>query len=127
MCNQPLEMTVEEIITIENQLIEAIKTSDVNSLDRMLHDDLLFIAPNGQTVTKEIDLASHRSGQMEVEQLIANFENVKVMGDNAVVIVVYNTKGKMLGTLIEGQFRYIRVWKMFPDGLKVVAGSCFKI
>ena len=127
MCNQPLEMTVEEIITIENQLIEAIKTSDVTLLDNMLHDDLLFIAPNGQTVTKEMDLASHRSGQMEVEQLIANFENVKVMGDNAVVIVVYNTKGKMLGTPIEGQFRYIRVWKMFADGLKVVAGSCFKI
>ncbi len=120
-------MTAEDIITIENQLIEAIKTSDLNSLDRMLHDDLLFIAPNGQTVTKEMDLASHRSGQMEVEQLIASYESVKVLGDNAVVVVVYNTKGKMLGTPIEGQFRYIRVWKMFPDGLKVVAGSCFKI
>lgn len=120
-------MTAEEIITIENQLIEAIKTSDLNSLHRMLHDDLLFIAPNGQTVTKEMDLASHRSGQMEVELLIASYENVKVLGDNAVVVVVYNTKGKMLGTPIEGQFRYIRVWKMFPDGLKVVAGSCFKI
>ena len=57
-------MTAEEIITIENQLIEAIKTSDVTLLDNMLHDDLLFIAPNGQTVTKEMDLASHRSGQM---------------------------------------------------------------
>lgn len=120
-------MTAEEIITIENQLIEAIKTSDINSLDRMLHDELLFIAPNGQTVTKEMDLASHRSGQMEVEQLIAHFESVKILGDNAVVVVVYNTKGKMLGTPIEGQFRYIRVWKMFADGLKVVAGSCFKI
>lgn len=120
-------MTAEDIIKIENQLIEAIKTSDVTLLDHMLHDDLLFIAPNGQTVTKEMDLASHRSGQMEVEQLIASYESVKVMGDNAVVVVVYNTKGKMLGTPIEGQFRYIRVWKMFPHGLKVVAGSCFKI
>ncbi|MCE2998134.1 MAG: nuclear transport factor 2 family protein [Cyclobacteriaceae bacterium] len=120
-------MAAEEIIGIENQLIEAIKTSDVTMLDRMLHNDLLFIAPNGQAVTKEMDLASHRSGQMEVEQLIANFESVKIMGDNAVVVVVYNTKGKMLGTPIEGQFRYLRVWKMFPDGLKVVAGSCFKI
>ncbi len=120
-------MTESEIIEIENQLVEAIKTSDVNLLDCMLHDDLLFIAPNGQTVTKEMDLASHRSGHMEVEQLIANFESVKIIGDNAVVVVVYNTKGKMLGTPIEGQFRYLRVWKMFADGLKVIAGSCFKI
>ncbi len=120
-------MRTEEIIEIENQLIEAIKTSDVNSLDRVLHDDLLFIAPNGQVVTKEMDLASHRSGQMQVEQLIAHFESTKIIGDNAIVVVVYNTKGKMLGTSIEGQFRYIRVWKKFTDGLKVIAGSCFSI
>jgi ketosteroid isomerase-like protein len=120
-------MKKEEIIEIENKLIQGIKTSDVKLLDKILHDDLLFIAPNGQTVTKEMDLASHRAGEMEVEQLLANFEDVKIIGDNAVVVVVYDTKGKMLGNPIQGQFRYIRVWKMFTDGLKVIGGSCFKV
>lgn len=120
-------MKKAEIIEIEKRLIQGTKTSDINLLDKILHDDLLFIAPNGQTVTKEMDLASHRSGEMEVVELIASFEDIKIIGDNAVVVVVYDTKGKMLGNPIQGQFRYIRVWKMFADGLKVIGGSCFKV
>jgi ketosteroid isomerase-like protein len=120
-------MKKEEIIEIENELIRGIKTSDLELLDKILHDDLLFIAPNGQTVTKEMDLASHRTGEMEVEQLIANFEDIKIIGDNAIVVVVYDTKGTMSGNPIQGQFRYIRIWKMFADGLKVIGGSCFKV
>ena len=91
-------MREEEIIEIENKLIDGIKTSDIELLDKILHDDLLFIAPNGQTVTKEMDLASHRSGEMEVEQLIANFEDIKIIGDNAIVVVVYVYKN-FYGTL----------------------------
>lgn len=120
-------MRKEEIIEMENKLIQGIKTSDVPLLDKILHDDLLFIAPHGQVVTKEMDLASHKSGEMEVEQLNAHFEDIKIIGDNAIVVVVYDTKGKMLGNSIQGQFRYIRVWKMFADGLKVIGGSCFKV
>jgi ketosteroid isomerase-like protein len=120
-------MVKEEIIEIENQLIKAIKASDVEFLHKILHNDLLFIAPTGQTITKEIDLASHRAGHMVVETLTPTFEEVKIIGDNAIVIVVYDTKGTMLGSPIQGQFRYSRIWKMFADGLKVIGGSCFKI
>ncbi|WP_199200251.1 nuclear transport factor 2 family protein [Adhaeribacter arboris] len=112
---------------MENKLLQGIKSSDVELLDQMLHDDLLFITPNGQVVTKEMDLASHKAGEMEVEHLLATFEDVKIIGDNAIVVVVYDTKGKMLGNPIQGQFRYIRVWKMFTDGLKVIGGSCFQV
>jgi len=96
-------------------------------LEKILHDDLLFIAPNGQMVNKQMDLTAHRSGEMEVEQLTANFERINIMGDNAVVVVVYNTKGRMLGKAIQGQFRYIRIWKMFADGPKVIGGSCCQV
>lgn len=120
-------MRKEEIIEIENHLIQGIKTSDITLLDKILHNDLLFITPNGQAITKEMDLASHSAGEMEIEQLTATFEDVKIIGDNAVVVVVYDTKGKVLGNPIQGQFRYIRIWKMFSDGLKVIGGSCFKV
>ena len=88
---------------------------------------ILFTAPNEQTITKQIDLASHRSGDMEVEQLIADFENIKIFGENVIVVVVDNTKGTMLGNPIQGQFHYIRIWKMFTDGLKIIGGSCLKV
>ncbi len=116
-----------DIIEIENQLIQGIKTSDVKLLDKLLHDDLLFIAPNGKTVTKEMDLASHRAGDMVVNELISKIEEINIIGDNAIVVVVYDTKGTMLGNTMQGQFRYIRIWKMFHDGIKIIGGSCLKV
>lgn len=124
---QSTTMKREEIIEIEKILVRGIKTSDIDLLDKLLHDDLLFIAPNGQTVTKEMDLAAHRAGQMKVEELVISFEEIKIIGDNAVAVVVYHTKGTMLGNPIQGSFRYIRIWKQFSDGLRVIGGSCFLV
>ncbi|WP_210489133.1 nuclear transport factor 2 family protein [Rufibacter aurantiacus] len=112
---------------MEERLIEGIKDSDIKFLEKSLHKDLLFLAPNGQIITKEMDLASHRAGEMEVEQLIPTFEQVRIIGDTALAVVVYDTKGTMLGNPIQGKFRYFRVWKQFPDGLKVMGGRCIKL
>lgn len=112
------------ILEIESDLIAALKTNDVGFFDRALHADLIFLAPNGQIVTKQMDLDSHVRGDMVVEYLIPSVEDVKISGDIATVVVVYDTKGSMLGSPIQGKFRYIRVWKEFGDGLKVIAGGC---
>ena len=122
-----MEINREAIIELENKLIIGIKASDVKLLDTLLHDDLLFVLPNGQTITKEMDLASHSAGEMIVEELSPTIENIKIIGDTAVVVVVYDTKGSMLGQPIQGRFRYIRIWKLFSDGIKVIGGSCFQI
>jgi hypothetical protein len=74
-----------------------------------------------------MDLSSHRAGEMVVDEIIPTVEEIKIVDDTAIVVIVYNTKGKMLGNPIEGRFRYIRIWKQFSDGLKVIGGSCFKL
>lgn len=116
----------KEIIEVELRLIEAIRNSNLSFLERVLHDDLLFLAPNGQVVTKAMDLASHRAGDMVVERIDPTFEQIQLMGDTAIAIVVYDTRGVMLGNPIEGKFRYIRVWKKAP-ALQVIAGSCLML
>jgi ketosteroid isomerase-like protein len=122
-----MELTKKEIIKLEYRLIEAIKTSDINFIENALHDDLLFIAPNGQVVTKEMDLASHKSGEMTVEQLIPKFEEFAIIGHTAISIVSYDTKGTMLGQPISGRFRYIRTWKVFKDDIKIISGACLQV
>lgn len=117
----------EDILAIENKLIDGIKNSDVAFLDSVLHDELVFIAPNGQVITKQMDLASHKAKEMIVEHLVPTFEAVNILGNTATVIVVYDTKGTMLGNPIEGKFRYLRVWQLFDDGLKVIGGCCFQL
>lgn len=122
-----MKLIKEEIIKLEHKLIEAIKTSDIDFIENVLHHDLLFLAPNGQIVTKEMDLTSHKSKQMTVERLIPNFEDFNIIGDTAISIVVYDTKGIMLGQPISGQFRYIRNWKVFNADIKIVSGACLQI
>jgi ketosteroid isomerase-like protein len=122
-----MKLVKEEIIKLEYQLIEAIKTNDIGFIENILHDDLLFLAPNGQIITKAMDLASHKSGEMTVKELIAKIEDVKIVGDTAIVIVVYDTKGTLLGRPISGQFRYIRTWKFFTVGIKIISGACLQV
>ncbi|MFC5284473.1 nuclear transport factor 2 family protein [Pedobacter alpinus] len=117
----------EQINALEHQLIDAIKASDIKFLEKHLHNDLLFIAPNGQTITKEIDLMSHRSKQMKVESIAAFFEDIKVVGDTVIVLVAYQTSGVMLGNPINGRFKYIRFWKKCREDFKIIGGSCYQV
>jgi hypothetical protein len=115
------------VLEAEYKLIEGIRNGDVGFLSGILHDELLFLAPGGQVVTKRMDLDSHGRGDMVVESLLPTFEEIKILDDTATVIVVYETKGSMLGNPIHGRFRYIRIWKQFGDGLKVIAGGCMML
>jgi ketosteroid isomerase-like protein len=125
--NDVNRITREQIVEAENKLLEAIKISDVSTLDKMLHDDLLFITPDGQTVTKRMDLDSHRAGTMVVEEITSTIEIINLIENTAVSTVIYQTKGKMLGKPIAGKFKYIRVWRLFDETWKVIGGSCTQI
>ena len=46
----------------ERALQAAMLASDVDELDRLLHPELLAVAPDGQMIDKPGDLASHQSG-----------------------------------------------------------------
>lgn len=119
-----MAISQDSILEAERGLIEGIKKGDILYLDRILHEDLLFVAPNGMVITKQMDLDSHRRGDMVVDALVPTFEEIRILGDTATVVVVYDTKGTMLGNPIQGRFRYIRMWKEFGDGPRIVGGAC---
>jgi len=112
------------IIDAENELLNAIKIANVLSLDQLLHDDLLFNLPDGQTITKEFDLNAYRSGKMKIDLLEVSDRIINVIDDSAVVCVTVLLKGTYENQPLDGSFRYVRVWKKFDDSLKVIAGSC---
>ncbi|MGJ1446058.1 nuclear transport factor 2 family protein [Sphingobacterium spiritivorum] len=116
-----------KILHIENQLREAMQKSDVGILDQLLHDDLLFVLSDGEVITKEMDLETHRSGNLVLEEITSSIDSVKQIGENVVVTLSSKIKGKMLEQYFEGNFRYLRVWKIFDGQLKVIAGSCVAI
>ena len=117
----------QKILEIEMQLLEAMKKSDVNVLDQLLHEDLLFVLPNGAVITKQMDLETHKSGNLVFEEIKSSIDSIKQIGDNVVVTLSSKLSGKMLEENFEGNFRYMRVWKIFDGQLKVIAGSCVTI
>ena len=122
-----LLLTEQKILEIENQLREAMKKSDVEILEQLLHDDLLFVLPSGEVITKKTDLETHQSGNLVLEEITSSMDSIKQIDENVVVTLSSNLKGKMLEQNFEGNFRYLRVWKMFDGQLKVIAGSCVAV
>src|SRR4051812_14389023 len=87
----------EQVIQAENLLIAAIKASNIEALEWLLHDELLFITPGGQAITKKMDLDSHRSGTMVVDEIDPEIETINIIGDTAVITIAIAAKGSMLG------------------------------
>ncbi|MCD0455774.1 nuclear transport factor 2 family protein [Chryseobacterium sp. LC2016-27] len=121
------EITRENVVEAENMLFSAQLVSNVEILDQLLHDDLLAVAPTGEIITKEMDLNSHKAKTMIIENASIEIDDIKTTGDTALSIVTMTAKGKMMGTPLEGRFRYFRVWKRFDDKLKIIGASFMQL
>jgi hypothetical protein len=117
------KLTANSILEQENKLYSAIKDGNITALDQLLHDDLLFILPSGETITKEIDLNTYRDGALKVDELLPEIENLNIIDDMAVITLNMKLNGKFNDVPFEANFRYIRFWKKFGDEIRVVGGS----
>lgn len=115
------------IIVAEKEILTAMKNCDVQKLDKLLHKNLLFNLPNGQTITKALDLETYRSGSMKIKEISSSEEQTTIIGDNAIVTVTIKMKGIYFNHILDGKYRFIRVWKLFNNSWKVIAGSSIKL
>ena len=116
-----------EIVARENALLKAMTTNDVALLDDLLHDDLLFNGPDGQTGTKALDLANYRSGGVQFRRADASDRLISAIGDDVVVAVTVHLEGSYLGIRADGRYRYLRVWKHIDGAWRVIGGSVVSI
>ncbi|MDR0265495.1 MAG: nuclear transport factor 2 family protein [Sphingobacterium sp.] len=121
------KITKEEIAEAENQLFLAQLASNVDALDLLLYDHLVAVAPDGQMLTKEMDLNAHRSKAMIIENASTEIDEIRIIGDTALSVITMTAKGKVMGAPLEGKFRYFRVWKRIDDMLKVVGASFMQL
>jgi Domain of unknown function (DUF4440) len=97
----------EQIIECEKRLIEALKIGDIKVLDELLHDNLIFNIPTGQTITKSMDIENYQSGIMKVSEILATDQIIKSIGDISIVAVTLDLKAKYANQTIDGKFRYL--------------------
>ena len=117
----------EQIIDAENRLLTAMKTGDIDTLNELLHDDLIFNVPTGQTITKQMDIENYRSRIMTVRDIEISDRIIKIVDDVSMVAVTFDLKAKYADQMIDGTYRYLRVWKLSGNSRKVIAGSGIQI
>ena len=117
-------MTVEnQLLENEEKLLTAFKNKDLTVLEELIHHDSIFILPNSKTVTKSMVLENYRTGTTEMFSINASDRIMNIIADTAVVSLNQELNGKYNDQTFNTHFRYLRVWKLFEKGWKVIATS----
>lgn len=111
-----------QIVEVEEQLRTAMLGSDVVVLDGLLAPDLVFTNHLGQLLGKDDDLAAYRSGALKIARLDPSEQQVRVLGEAAVVSVRMQISGTYRDAPANGDFRFTRVWaRSEQQGWQIVA------
>ncbi|MBK1825185.1 nuclear transport factor 2 family protein [Burkholderia cenocepacia] len=111
----------------ETALRAAMLANDVEALDALLDDDLVFTVPTGQVISKEDDLAAHRAKLLRLDAL-----DVIEMRASAVDEMILTTTraalaGRFDGAAFTGTFAYTRLWRRSGAHWRVVAGHASQV
>jgi ketosteroid isomerase-like protein len=117
-----------EVEQVEKKLRNAMLSSDVETLDGLLSDEIVFTNQDGQRLSKADDLAAHRSGLLSIDRLEPRAEpTIRVIGDSAIVTVTVDLAGTYDGQPFGGAFAYSRMWHRHRDKWRIEAAHCSSV
>lgn len=116
--------TDADIVAMEARIRAAQLAADVGALDDLIADELLFTGPDGQFGTKAQDLEAHGSGVVRFREHEPEELRIRRVGtDVAVAALRARLAVEVAGTLVQGIYRYTRVWAREPGGRWRVVGG----
>ncbi len=104
--------TETQLIEAEEQLRLAMLDSDVNALDELLANELVFTNHLGQVLGKQEDLAAHQSGKFEIKVLTPSERRIQLIENIAIVTVKVHLVGSYEDTDFDNNLRFTRVWHL---------------
>jgi ketosteroid isomerase-like protein len=112
-----------EIVALEAAIRTAQLAADVEALDRLIADELLFTGPDGQLATKAQDLAAHRSGAVRIREHIPTELRIRrLSSDAAIVALRARLTVELQGSTVTGTYRYTRIWSREKSRWRVAGG-----
>ena len=112
-----------QIIECEKKLLEAFVTCNTEALDELLHDEVVFVIPNGNVINKARVLHNHRSGNATMFAVSTTDLVAHTVDRCAVVSMVLHLDGEYFDQVVHRKFRYLRVWEVFDGKWKVISVS----
>jgi ketosteroid isomerase-like protein len=123
-----MEKDMDLIKDYEEKLRKAMINSDVETLDDLISDDMLFVGPVGGTATKDMDISAHKSKIQKMTSILQSEQRIKKYDDETYVVAVKcEIKGTFDDMNIDGNYSYLRIWKKEGEKFRIIAGSVFKI
>lgn|SRR5690606_12453584 len=110
------------ILKQEKRLYQAQLKSDVESLDELIDDRLIFTALDGSLATKQDDLAAHHSPHFTITKMQPLEQHVIDLNNIVVVNALMDTEAIIQGVIHIAKIRYTRIWQRQEGGWKIVAG-----
>ena len=105
----------------ERRLQAAVRSGDVEALDLLLDDRVVYTGPDGSSLTKEDDLEAHRSRTLAVEVFDQQDLQVTVVGSTGITRVLARLQGTAAGQPFSARLRYTRTWVHADDTWRVLA------
>ena len=109
-------MNDETITALEKKLESAMLRSDVEMLDTLLDDNLVFTNHVGQQTTKQMDLEAHRSGFVKIESINQSNQSVSLFDNVAIVTVLSEICGLFGDVRSTAKIHFTRVWQKRNTG-----------
>ena len=111
----------------ERQLQAAIRSGDVETLDLLLDDRVVYTGPDGHSLSKEEDLDAHRSRTLSVDVFDQQDLQVTVVGSTGVTHVLAALQGTAGGRPFAARLRYTRTWVHADDTWRVLAAHASSV
>ena len=115
------------ILNLEEKLRIAMIKNDIETLSELIADDLVFISPMGDVVTKNMDLEAHRLKLQKISSMTPSEQTFKIKDDLAIITVKMQISGFFNNIDMSGNYRYLRIWKNISGSWQIISGSVTKI
>jgi len=116
------ENMTKEIIKAEEKLRLAMVTSNIDELDQLISNDLVFTNHLGQVISKNDDIAAHKKGDLKISNIALSEHIINFSGTTAIVSAHAKITGSYQNLPANGNFRFTRVWEKKADSWQVFAG-----
>lgn len=117
----------QEIIKCEENFLQALLGSDLKVLEGTLHDDVIYNHASGEVWTKKMDIDAFKVATPVIEKVDCIDRKIEIFGDTAIVSTAIHLKGIFGGHQVEGKSRFLRTWKKFADGWKIIAAASINL
>lgn len=113
------------VAALDTEFQAAVKVHDVETIDRILHDEMILVLGDGRVVTRDdhLQAAREKTIQYEVQDEDPGTQVVRVWGDTAVVTARLWIKGVMNGASFDRRLWFSDTYVRAPQGWKYAFGQ----